>query len=240
MNQRVTSLIPSQGTRLGCWPGLQLGARKKQLLQTQGGVNDILLPNGPTLVLRESPRPVLGSPCPPPRKRCLSMPEIGEKDRDYLFKELYTLKSNDLMSSLRSQSPLEYPQTHSPSVPFCPVRGTIPQKKKLKSVVLLCPSRMVPKRPRMAAMPGFKSQHQSSSAAPFPTPPTISHSCQHSHIFPALLGCPRESGQVWPCGVKPIISKLLGRLCNRGSCLLVTSWVEVTPILLAERMATAV
>ena len=113
MNQRVTSLIPSQGTRLGCWPGLQLGARKKQLLQTQGGVNDILLPNGPTLVLRESPRPVLGSPCPPPRKRCLSMPEIGEKERDYLFKELHKLKSNNLMSSLRSQNPLEYPQMYT-------------------------------------------------------------------------------------------------------------------------------
>ena len=47
----------------------------------------------------------------------------------------------------------------------------------------------------MAATPGFKSQHQSSSAAPFPALPTIGHSCQHS-------------GQVWPCGVEPIISKL--------------------------------
>ena len=35
----------------------------------------------------------------------------------------------------------------------------------------------------MAAMPGFKSQRQSSSAAPFPTPPTIGHSCQHSLFF---------------------------------------------------------
>ena len=47
------------------------------------------------------------------------MPEIGEKERNYLFK-LHQLKSNDLMSSLRSQSPLEYPQMHrvlpSPSV----------------------------------------------------------------------------------------------------------------------------
>ena len=31
-NQRVTGLIPSQGTRLGCRPGLQLGAHKKQPL----------------------------------------------------------------------------------------------------------------------------------------------------------------------------------------------------------------
>ena len=49
----------------------------------------------------------------------------------------------------------------------------------------------------MAAVPGFKSQHQSSSAAPFPAPPTIGHSCQHSQ-------------QVWPCGVEPFISKLSG------------------------------
>ena len=58
------------------------------------------------------------------------MPETGEKERDYLFKELYKLKSNDLMSSLRSQSPLEYRQMHSPSFPLCPVQGTVSQKKK--------------------------------------------------------------------------------------------------------------
>ena len=62
--------------------------------------------------------------------------------------------------------------------------------------------RVVPKRMRgpknrhqVAATPGFKSQCQSSSAAPFPAPPTIGHSCQHSR-------------QVWLCGVEPIISKL--------------------------------
>ena len=48
----------------------------------------------------------------------------------------------------------------------------------------------------MTAVPGFKSQGQSSSAAPFLAPPTIGPSHQHS-------------GQVWPCGVQPIISKLL-------------------------------
>ena len=35
----------------------------------------------------------------------------------------------------------------------------------------------------MAAGPRFKSQHRSSSAAPFPTPPTISYTCQHSLFF---------------------------------------------------------
>ena len=141
------------------------------------------------------PPPCTRFTLPATRERHLSMPEIGEKERDYLFKELYKRKSNNLMSSLRSQSPLQYPQTHSSSFPLCPVRGTISQKKKQKSVVLLCQSHVVPKRlsvllcPRllvpkrrgMAAMPGFKYQHQSSSAAPFPTPPTIGHSCL---IFP--------------------------------------------------------
>ena len=83
-------------------------------------------------------------------------------------------------------------------------------------MVLLCPSRVVPKRRCMAAAPGFKSQRQSSSAAPFPTPPTIGPSCQPSRILPAFLGCHSKSGQVWPCGVEPIISKLFRRIRNQG------------------------
>ena len=70
--------------------------------------------------------------------------------------------------------------------------------------------------PGMAATPGFKSQHQSSSAAPFPTPPTISYTCQHPRILSALLGCHSKSGQVWPQGMKPIFSKLSHRPCNPG------------------------
>ena len=73
-----------------------------------------------------------------------------------------------------------------------------------------------PLSPGMAATPGFKSQCQSSSAAPFPTPPTISYTCQHSPILPALLGCHSKSGQVWPHGVEPIFSKLSRRPCNQG------------------------
>ena len=92
----------------------------------------------------------------------------------------------------------------------------------------------------MAAPPGFKSQHQSSSAAPFLTPPTIGHSCQRSSIFPALLGCHSKSGQVWPHGMEPIFSRLSRRLCSQGSCFPVTSWVEVTPIPLAQSVATAI
>ena len=71
----------------------------------------------------------------------------------------------------------------------------------------------------MAAAPRFKSQHPSSFAAPFLTPPTVSYTCQHPCILPALLGCHSKSGQVWPHGVEPIISKLSRRPCNQGELL---------------------
>ena len=129
---------------------------------------------------------------------------------------------------------------HSPSLSLCPVRGTVSQEKKYKSVIQapdsiscvtatgspLCQSRVVlspPSSPKpcdsllgMAAAPGFKSQRQSSSAAPFPTPPTVSYTCQLSHTHPALLGCHPMSGQVWPHGMEPIFSKLSHRCCNQG------------------------
>ena len=75
---------------------------------------------------------------------------------------------------------------------------------------------MVPKSPLMAATPGFKSQCQSFSAAPFLTPPTIGYTCQHSCIFPAFLECHSKSRQAWPHGVEPIIAKLSCRCCNQG------------------------
>ena len=71
----------------------------------------------------------------------------------------------------------------------------------------------------MAARPRFKSQHPSSFAAPFPTPPIVSYTCQHPRILPALLGCHSKSGQVWPHGMEPIISKLSHRPCNQGELL---------------------
>ena len=67
----------------------------------------------------------------------------------------------------------------------------------------------------MAVAPGFKSQCQSSSATPFLTPPTISYTCQHPHILPALLGCHSKSRQVWPHGMEPIFSKLSHRRYNQ-------------------------
>ena len=75
----------------------------------------------------------------------------------------------------------------------------------------------------MAAGPRFKSQCPSSFAAPFLTPPTVSYTCQHPRILPALLSCHCKSGQVWPHGMEPIISKLSAGPVTRGSCLLVPS-----------------
>ena len=102
----------------------------------------------------------------------------------------------------------------------------------------------VPSEPRgsppMAAGPRFKSQCPSSFAAPFPTPPTVSYTCQHPHILPALLGCHCKSGQVCPHGMEPIISTLSHRRCNQGELLPSYILGEVTPIPLAQSMATAI
>ena len=91
--------------------------------------------------------------------------------------------------------------------------GSLPSPPKLRGPL-----------PGMTATPGFKSQHQSSSAAPFLTSPTISYTCQHSRILPALLGCQSKYGQVRPHGMEPIFSKLSRRSCNQGelppSCIL--------------------
>ena len=73
--------------------------------------------------------------------------------------------------------------------------------------------------PPMDAVSRFKSQCPSSFAAPFLTPPTVSYTCQHPRLLPALLGCHSKSGQVWPHGVEPIISKLSRRPCNQGELL---------------------
>ena len=48
----------------------------------RGAVNDILLPKGPP----PFPPNLLGSLCPLPEEGYLSMPEIGEKERNYSFK----------------------------------------------------------------------------------------------------------------------------------------------------------
>ena len=56
-------------------------------------MNDILLLKGPLpFALGVLPHAVVGSPCPPPEERRLSMPETGEKERNYLFKSYTDLE----------------------------------------------------------------------------------------------------------------------------------------------------
>ena len=86
----------------------------------------------------------------------------------------------------------------------------------------------------MAAARRFKSQRPSSFATPFPTPPTISYTCQHPSILPALLGCHSKSRQVWPHGMEPIFSKFSRRHCNQGELLPSSILVKVTCIPLAQ------
>ena len=85
--------------------------------------------------------------------------------------------------------------------------------------LLLSPPKPCGPPPSMAAAPRFKSQCPSSFAAPFLTPPTVSYTCQHPSILPALLGCHSKSGQVWPHGMEPITSTLSHRPCNQGELL---------------------
>ena len=129
---------------------------------------------------------------------------------DHLFIELYKLKSNTLMSSLRYQSPLEYPQMHSPSFPPLPSPGYRISKKEIEVWFFSAQAAGSQKDPTWLPRLGLNP------SANLLTPPTTGHSCHHSHIFLALLGCHSKSRHVWPCGVEPIISKLLHRLCNQG------------------------
>ena len=82
----------------------------------------------------------------------------------------------------------------------------------------------------MVAMTGFKFQRQSSSAAPFPTPPTISYTCQHSvyfqHYWAAIVSLGRCGPLAWS---QSSPSSHTGPV-TRGSYLPVMSWMEVTPI----------
>ena len=92
----------------------------------------------------------------------------------------------------------------------------------------------------MAAAPGFKSQHQSSSAAPFPTPPTISYTCQHSLFFQLYWAAIVSLGRCGPMAWSQSSPSSHAGPVTRGSCFPVTSWVEVTPSSLAQSMATAI
>ena len=72
-----------------------MGNRLVLLQSRRGVVHDKLLQKGfPLSVFGGSPSHthLLGSKCPPPEERHLSMPEIGEKERNYLFKSYTDLE----------------------------------------------------------------------------------------------------------------------------------------------------
>ena len=56
-----------------------------------GRVDNILLWKGPPLSIWGPPS-LLGLPCLPPEERCLSMPETGKKERNYLFRSYTDLE----------------------------------------------------------------------------------------------------------------------------------------------------
>ena len=60
--------------------------------QSQGGEQYTITKRTPPFALGVLPHPVLDSPFPLPGKRRLSMPETGEKERNYLFKSYTDLE----------------------------------------------------------------------------------------------------------------------------------------------------
>ena len=92
----------------------------------------------------------------------------------------------------------------------------------------------------MAAEPGFKSPRQSSSAAPFLTPPTISYTCQHSLFFQLYWAAIVSPGRHGPMTWSQSSPSSHAGSVTRGNFFPVPSWVEVTPTPLAQIMATAI
>ena len=70
---------------------------------------------------------------------------------------------------------------------------------------------------------------QSSSAAPFPTPPAISYTCQHSLFFQLYWAARVSLGRCGPMARSQSSPSSQAGAVTKGSCFPVTSWVEVTP-----------
>ena len=94
--------------------------------------------------------------------------------------------------------------------------------------------------PSMAAAPGVKSQRPSSSAVSFPTPPTINYTCQHSLFFQLYWATVVNLGRRGPMAWSQSSPSSHAGPVTRGSCFPVPSWVEFTPIPLAQSMPTAI
>ena len=86
---------------LGLLRGAGSGLRASVLVTEQGGrMNNVLLLKGLPLCLWGFPPHLLGSKCPPLEERRLSMPETGEKERNYLFKSYTVLPSPSAQSGV--------------------------------------------------------------------------------------------------------------------------------------------
>ena len=96
------------------------------------------------------------------------------------------------------------------------------------------------KNPSMAATPGFKSQCQSSSAAHFRLLPQSVTSASIPVFFQLYWAAIVSPGRCGPMVWSQSSPTSHAGDVTRGSCLPVTSWVEITPISLAQSMATAV
>ena len=94
--------------------------------------------------------------------------------------------------------------------------------------------------PSMTAVPRFKSQCPSSFAAPFPTPPTVSYTCQHPLFFQLYWAAIVSLGRCGPMAWSQSSPSSHAGPVTRGSCFPVLSWVEVTPIPLAQSRAPAI
>ena len=92
----------------------------------------------------------------------------------------------------------------------------------------------------MAATPWFKSQCPSSFAAPFLTPPTVSYTCQHPLFFQLYWAAIVSLGRCGPMAWSQSSPSSHTGPVTRGSCFPVPPCVEVTPIPLAQSMATAI
>ena len=114
---------------------------------------------------------------------------------------------------------------HSPSEPRGPL--SFPPNRMVLSLSL-------------AATPRFKSQCLSSFAAPFPTPPTISYTCQHPIFFQLYWAVTVSPGRCGPMAKSQSSPSSPTGPVTRGSCFPVPPWVEVTPISLAQSRATAI
>ena len=87
---------------LGLLRGTGSGLRASVLVTEQTGWedNNVLSLKGLPLCLWGFPPHLLGSQCPPLEERYLSMPETGEKERNYLFKSYTVLLSPSAQSGV--------------------------------------------------------------------------------------------------------------------------------------------